>query len=167
LIGIVMHRSRFCFARAFREPFMTGDSEMVRAVAISLIIYGCGSAIIKWSYIQPPNMGVFHPFWIGSLIGGIIFGIGMLLAGGCASSTLWRVGEGHTKLMVTLVCFAITNSLTRTLLVNTGLKEKLGAGEFLPDLISWGIAMPVFFMIPLIWVIVAQWNEKTEKFVIF
>ena len=167
LIGLVMHRSRFCFARAFREPFMTGDAEMVRAVALSLIIYGSGSAVIKWSYIQPPNMGVFHPFWIGSLIGGLIFGIGMLLAGGCASSTLWRAGEGHTKLMTTLVCFAITNSITRSLINSTGLKEKLGIGKFMPDIISWQAAMPVFVAIILIWILIADWNEKTEKFVIF
>jgi uncharacterized membrane protein YedE/YeeE len=162
-----MHRSRFCFVRAFREPFMTGDSEMVRSVALSLIIYGCGSAVIKWSYIQPPNMGVFHPFWFGSLIGGLIFGIGMLLAGGCASSTLWRSGEGHTKLMATLLTFAVTNSACQTFLTATGLKEMLGKGRFLPDIVSWQFTMPLFIAFLLAWIFIADWNEKTEKLVIF
>lgn len=167
LIGLVMHRSRFCFVRAFREPFMTGDSEMVRAIALSLIIYGCGSAVIKWTYIQPPNMGVFHPFWIGSLAGGLIFGIGMLLAGGCASSTLWRVGEGHTKLMATLITFAVTNSAAKSLLTISGFEGKLGSARFMPDILSWQLAIPVSIFILLVWIIITGWNEKTEKFVIF
>lgn len=167
LIGLVMHRSRFCFVRAFREPFMTGNAAMVRAVAISLILYGMGSAVIKWSWLQPPDMGVFHPFWIGSLVGGVIFGVGMLLAGGCASSTLWRAGEGHTKLMITLVAFALTNSSVNQWMSNSAISELLGSGFFLPRLISWQAAVPVFLAIITAWVLWAAWNEKTEKFVIF
>ena len=65
LIGLIMHRSRFCFVRAFRCPFMTGDAEMVKVVAMSLVIYGMGVAVIKWAWIQEPSMGVTHNFWIG------------------------------------------------------------------------------------------------------
>lgn len=167
LIGLVMHRSRFCFVRAFRCPFMTGDAEMVRVVAMSLMIYGLGSAVIKWNYIQPDTMGVYHPFWMGSLFGGIIFGFGMLLAGGCASSTLWRIGEGHTKLVLTLIGFALTNSLTSNVLKTTGFDEKLGKGILFTDVFSWSIGLPVFLAFLLFWALVAIWNEKTEKFVIF
>ena len=166
LIGVVMHRSRFCFVRAFREPFMTGDATMVRAVAISLILYGLGSAVIKWSWIQPPDMGVFHPFWIGSLLGGLIFGVGMLIAGGCASSTLWRVGEGQSKLMITLISFALTNSIVNKLVDGIGIEALLGNGVFMPKLISWQVTVPVFMALIWAWVLWAAWNEKSEKFVI-
>ena len=167
LIGLVMHRSRFCFVRAFREPFMTGESEMVKAVALSLVLYGCGSAVIKWNYIQPPEMGVFHPFWMGSLIGGMVFGIGMLLAGGCASSTLWRSGEGHTKLMTTLVAFAVTNSAAQSFIDTYGIKGLLGHARLMPDMVTWYLTLPVFIAVLLLWVIAADWNQKTEKLVIF
>ena len=167
LIGLVMHRSRFCFVRAFRCPFMTGDAEMVRVVAMSLMIYGMGSAVIKWNYLQPDTMGVYHPFWIGSLLGGVIFGVGMLIAGGCASSTLWRIGEGHTKLVLTLVGFALTNPMVARLLTTTGIEDKLGTGIFLPAVFSWYIGLPLFLTFLLLWALVAIWNEKTEKFVIF
>lgn len=167
LIGIVMHRSRFCFVRAFREPFMTGDAGMVRAVAVSLIVFGFGSAVIKYNWIQPPEMGVYHPFWIGSLAGGLLFGIGMLLAGGCASSTLWRAAEGHTKLWITGLCFALTNPAVNLLLESTKIKERLGSGLFMPEVLSWAVALPVFVTILLAWVLVAEWNEKTETLVIF
>ncbi len=167
LIGLVMHRSRFCFVRAFRCPFMTGDAEMVRVVAMSLMIYGLGSAVIKWSYIQPDTMGVYHPFWMGSLMGGLIFGIGMMLAGGCASSTLWRIGEGHTKLVVTLVAFSLTNPLALNLIKTSGLDDTLGKGVFMPGVFTWHLGLPLFMGFLLFWALVAIWNEKTEKFVIF
>ncbi len=167
LIGLTMHRSRFCFVRAFRCPFMTGESEMVKVTALSLMIYGVGSAVIKWNYLQDPASGVHHPFWLGSLIGGLFFGVGMLLAGGCASSTLWRIGEGHTKLMVTLVAFALTNSMTSNLLQKYELLDRLGASLFMPDVLTWYVTMPLFFSLLLIWVFVAIWNEEVEKFVIF
>lgn len=167
LIGLIMHRSRFCFVRAFRCPFMTGDAEMVRVVAMSLMIYGLGSAVIKWSYIQPDTMGVYQPFWLGSLLGGLIFGIGMLIAGGCASGTLWRIGEGHTKLVVTLIGFSLTNSMLLNILKKTGLGEKLGSGVYLPNVFTWYFALPLFLIFLLFWALVAIWNEKTEKFVIF
>jgi hypothetical protein len=167
LLGLVFHRSRFCFVRAFRDPFMTGESEMIKAIALSLLVYGFGSALIKWSYIQPPDMGVVQPFWIGTLFGGAVFGIGMVLAGGCGTSTLWRAGEGHIKLMITMVTFAITNALADQIKDKTQLAAKLGSKIFMPDILSWQIAMPIFLAILLVWVILADWNEKTEKLVIF
>ena len=167
LIGLTMQRSRFCFARTFREPFMTGDAEMVRVVALSLLVYGMGSAVIKYNWLQPEMMGVHHPFWLGSLIGGIIFGFGMLLSGGCGSGSLWRAGEGHIKLIITVVFFAVTTSLGFTALEHYEIAERLGTGTFMPDVFGWPLAMIVFGLIPMAWVLWAIWNEKTEKFVAF
>jgi uncharacterized membrane protein YedE/YeeE len=167
LIGLIMHRSRFCFVRAFRCPFMTGDAEMVKVVAMSLMIYGMGTAVIKWAWIQEPSMGVNHNFWFGSLLGGLIFGIGMLIAGGCASSTLWRIGEGQTKMVVTLLAFAMTNSLLAAGLESHNLYDKLGNGVFIPDTLTWYITVPAFLIFFVFWAFVAIWNEKSEKFVIF
>ena len=68
LIGFTMHRCRFCFVRAFRCPFMTGDADTIRVVAMSLFIYAFGTMVIKWTGIQAETVGVYHPFWLGSLI---------------------------------------------------------------------------------------------------
>jgi uncharacterized membrane protein YedE/YeeE len=167
LIGLIMHRSRFCFVRAFRCPFMTGDAEMVKVVAMSLMIYGMGTAVIKWAWIQEPAMGVNHNFWIGSLLGGVIFGVGMLVAGGCASSTLWRVGEGQTKMVVTLLAFAVSNSVLARTLEKLDLYDKMGHGVFIPDTLTWYVTVPAFLVFFTFWAFVAIWNEKSEKFVIF
>ncbi|MFH1153304.1 MAG: YeeE/YedE thiosulfate transporter family protein [Pseudomonadota bacterium] len=167
LIGLVMHRSRFCFVRAFRCPFMTGEAEMVKVVAMSLIIYGMGSAVIKWAWIKEPITGVVHPFFLGSLVGGLIFGVGMILAGGCASSTLWRIGEGHLKLVMTLIGFSLANALTAMAIKVWNLSDKLGKGVFMPDVFTWELTIPLFILFFVGWAFIAIWNEDSEKFVIF
>jgi uncharacterized membrane protein YedE/YeeE len=42
-------------------------------------------------------MSTFHPapFGIHTLIAGLIFGVGMVLSGGCASGSLYKIGEGN------------------------------------------------------------------------
>jgi len=167
LIGLSMHKSRFCFVRAFRCPFMTGEAEMVKSVAMSLMIYAMGSAVIKWAWIKEPMTGVHHPFLIGSLGGGLVFGIGMILAGGCASSTLWRIGEGHLKLVMALIGFALANSFADKLLTMYSIKEKIGKAIFMPDIFTWKFTIPLFILFFMLWVFIALWNEKTEKFVVF
>ncbi len=167
LIGLVMHRSRFCFVRAFRCPFMTGEAEMVKVISMSVMVYAMGTAVIKWAWVKEPMIGVTHPFFFGSFGGGLVFGIGMILAGGCASSTLWRIGEGHLKLVMTLIGFALANALTRKFIVAFELKDALGKGIFMPDIFSWQFTIPLFVLFFVSWIFLAIWNEKTEKFVIF
>ncbi len=167
LIGLVMHRGRFCFANAFREPFMTGDGRMMRAVLTSLMIYALGSAVIKWSYIQPPGAGVYHPYMLGSPLGGLIFGVGMILAGGCASGTLWRAGEGHLKLWIALAGFTLSNSLSVSWIAGSGLKQWLGNPVLLPEFFAWQPTLIFYFAFFLFGILLLGWNERSEKFVLF
>ena len=164
LIGMIMQRGRFCFANSFREPFMTGDSTMIKSVLLSLVIYTSGVVIIKWSYIQPPKAWIFHPY-LGSFIGGIIFGFGMLLAGGCASGILWRMGEGHLKLFFAFFGFLFSHSLTHKALKIWNIKTLLGKGIFLPNILGWPISFVLLLMLFLVLYVVFMWNEETDKFV--
>lgn len=163
-LGIIIQRTRFCFVRAFREPFMTGNAEMTKAVALAVMISVIGFAILKWTDLREWETFVFPGFWLGSLIGGIIFGIGMTISGGCASGSLWRAGEGHIKLWVSLVGFALSGALFRTFLENTSLIRKLGTEVFLPDFIGWNLALIAVVGLMVLWYLLAIWNEVKGKF---
>jgi uncharacterized membrane protein YedE/YeeE len=165
LIGIVMQRSRFCFVRAFRDPFMTGDAEATKAVVLAVIISVTGFTILKWTDLRSWDVSVLPGFWIGSLMGGIIFGIGMSFSGGCASGTIWRAGEGQVKLWVTLVTFALSTSYFRDWLVSSGLRSKLGTELFLPDVLGWKMALIIIIAIMFLWYLLAVWNGITKKLV--
>jgi len=167
IMGLVMHRSRFCFVRVFRCPLMTGDAEMVKTACLSLTIYALGSAVIKWSYLQPDTMGVYHPVGLGTIGGGILFGTGMILLGSCASSALWRMGEGNTKIIVGLFAFSIANSVARTFFLEWDLYAYFGPSIFIPEVLSWHVTLPLYALFFVGWALLANWNEESEKFVIF
>lgn len=121
-IGYVMQRSRFGFAGAIRKPALTGDVSLTKGllflfaitiVATAAIHYGAyvdgadvyyravesGAAVIPGSdYVEPAN--------IATVIGGILFGIGMMLGGGCASGTLTDAGEGYVRSFFVLFFFS-------------------------------------------------------------
>ena len=81
LFGIVIQRSAFCFAAAFREIFMTRTTRMMRSLLLSLIIGAVGFSLIKMTGLKPSSAYVFHTA-SRVLIGGLIFGFGMTITGG-------------------------------------------------------------------------------------
>ncbi|HIC96918.1 MAG TPA: hypothetical protein EYP11_00775, partial [Aquificaceae bacterium] len=132
LLGIINQRTRFCFVRAFREPFMTGEGDMTRAAALALIVAAVFGLVVKFSPLTaildvpdvqdilsiemtaPPSMKammVAPSFPIGSLLGGFLFGIGMTLAGGCSVGSFWRAGEGSLKNVTAILFYALGGSV--------------------------------------------------------
>ncbi len=165
--GFILHRSRFCFARCFREPFMTGDPAATQAVIISLLICVLGFAVIKWTGLRSEWASTPAAFGFGGLAGGFIFGFGMLIAGGCGSGSVWRAAEGQVKLIMVLLFYAMSASLMKTLLRSTqGLQDLIGDQVFLPRLLGYPFSVACIFGVLLAWYLAVTWNEETEKFVI-
>lgn len=162
--GIIIQRCRFCFVRAFRDPFMTGEATMTKAVAVSIIVGSIGAAILKWNGFRSEFVYVVPTFWWGAMAGGIFFGIGMVIAGGCGSGTLWRVAEGQLKLWIALFSFATSNSIITALLRSHGWRSKLGSSIFLPDIFGWGGTLFLIAFVLLLWHVILSWNEETNKF---
>jgi uncharacterized membrane protein YedE/YeeE len=162
--GIVFQRSHFCLVRAFREPFLTGDGEHTRAAALGVVVSMLGFAILKFADLKDKGEWVFPSAGVGALAGGLVFGIGMTLAGGCGAGSIWRAGEGQVKLWAAVACFALAASLTRLVLTQTGLLGKLGAAVFLPTALGWGAAILLVVVVMAAWAAFATWNEDSRKF---
>lgn len=177
--GFILHRSRFCFSRVFREPFMSGEGEMAKAMMVAI---GLGTVVFSVFFqkeLVDPYIAIPPSFWIGSFVGGLIFGTGMIFAGGCASGSLWRVGEGHIKLWVTVFFFGWGGSVFSGLLKYTDLltrednielmieQTKIGYQAWLPEMLGgWGWAYLLTFAILTIWYLLVRYNETTEKFTV-
>ncbi len=162
--GVIFQRSRFCLVRAFREPFMTGDAEHTRAAALALVISTLGFAILKFTDLKDKSEWVFPAAGAGALAGGLAFGVGMTLAGGCGAGSIWRAGEGQVKLWAAIACFALGVSLTRLAAAQAGLLQQLGAAVFLPSAIGWGGAIGLVVVVMAAWALGATWNEETRRF---
>jgi len=165
--GCIIQRTRFCFVRGFREPFMTGESQVPRAMAISIIISVLGFAALKWSGLRGENVYVPQAFWFGGLVGGVIFGIGMVVAGGCGSGSVWRAGEGHIKLMLAVISFAMSTSLFKAWIKSSAaLNSLMGYRVFMPNFLTYKWSLILVISILFAYYIITIWNEKTEKFVV-
>jgi uncharacterized membrane protein YedE/YeeE len=99
-IGAVLQRSRFCFVSAISNNFLFRDTRLMEGVLIGLFIATIGFAAVMYPQMPQPgdafiNSGiVVTPFGWHLALGGVIFGFGMLLAGGCIVGNLYRIGEG-------------------------------------------------------------------------
>ncbi|MGE5505166.1 MAG: YeeE/YedE thiosulfate transporter family protein [Actinomycetota bacterium] len=175
-MGFVMHRSRLCFARAFREPFMTGEGHMTKAIMLGIVVGVPLAALLFKAKLIDPYLAIPPVFWAGSLLGGLVFGIGMMFAGGCASGALWRMGEGHIKLWVAVFFFAWGGSVANAVFKKTGLtaadmnldlleETAIGIQAFFPAMLGgWPAALLAGGAIVAVWYGLVRYNESTEKF---
>lgn len=98
--GMMLQYGRFCFASASRDLFAAGVPRMAVGILVALMLFS-----LVQSFLMATGMSTFKPapFGIHMLIAGFIFGIGMVISGGCASGSLYKVGEGNgTSLLVVM-----------------------------------------------------------------
>lgn len=104
------------------------------------------------------------PISLATIIGAFLFGIGMVIAGGCASGTLMRVGEGFWMQLISL-SFFIIGSLWGAHDFGFFWKEFVinkGARVFLPDVFGWFGAVVVQLLIILLLYIAAIKYERAK-----
>ena len=106
--GFTLQRSRFCFASAFRDLFLFGSSRMMKGILVGLAIATIGFAIHMYSKVPFPGFGVLPgeanilPVGLSTIVGGLLFGFGMVLSGGCVSGSLYRMAEGYVASWVSM-----------------------------------------------------------------
>ncbi len=172
-LGYTMQRGRWCMIQGFREPHMTGDCKMAKSVALSILIVALGAAVLKYGVptriggepVLDPMNYVRGTFGWGGVVGGFIFGLGAMLAGGCGSGALWRVGEGQIKLWVAVPFFSLSNSLVSAWFQAYSFEEKgyLGSYVYIPDVLGYGYTLGLITAFVAIWYLVVTWNEDSNK----
>jgi len=107
--GVVLQKSRFCFTAGFRDPILTGSTSLTKAVIIAVAIATVGFGAVQYAAASKGGAiaGSISPAGWHVAIGSIMFGIGMVISGGCASGTLMRVGEGFVMQWITLFFFVL------------------------------------------------------------
>src|SRR3990172_5763406 len=105
LFGYVLQRGGFCLTRALSNAVLMGDTTILRAYVLALLVAMIGvHTLMALGLIEVP----IRPFrWVANILGGGLFGVGMILAGGCSGSTWYRVGEGAIGACVVLLGFAM------------------------------------------------------------
>lgn len=111
LLGFVLQRGRFCVVGAYRDLFLTKKATIFIALFIVIALQSVGVWILHDLGIIAFKNREFY--WLSTIIGGIIFGFGMVIAGGCATGTWYRAGEGLIGSIVALFCYALGAAMTK------------------------------------------------------
>ena len=92
LFGLILQRGRMCFNSAVRDPLVFKDFTMIKAVLLALSLSMIGFAVMVLLNIV--TLAPKPLIWPNQIIGGFIFGMGMVLAAACASGVSYKTGEG-------------------------------------------------------------------------
>jgi len=164
--GFVLQRARFCFTASMRDPYLTGGTNLTKAVLLAFAITSVAFISIKYgAYIKGlpiPGQGSIAPISLATAIGGVMFGIGMVIAGGCASGTLMRVGEGFYMQVLSLTFFVI-GSLWGVHDIAWWKLNFIARGKaiFLPDVFGWfGAVVVQLSIIVLLWIAADKWGKR-------
>ena len=115
IFGLVANKTNFCVMGAVSDVVNIGHWGRMRmwllAIAVAMLGAGwlsySGQIDLARSIPQRPTLA-----WLSLLVGGLCFGVGMTLSGGCANKNLVRVGGGSLRSVVVLVFLAIASYMT-------------------------------------------------------
>ena len=158
LFGAIAQRTRFCTMGAIADIATVGDWSRMRmwVLAIAIAVIGFNS-MVGMGWIAASNSIYAGPrlLWVSALVGGGLFGFGMVLASGCGSKNLVRLGAGNLKSLVVIIvlgvsAFATLKGITAVLRVNTVDRVALAlpSGQDLPALVSYFTGMATQVLAP-------------------
>ena len=129
LFGFLLKRSRMCLAGGLRDVYM----EKRRSGLISMLLIIFTQSVVYFSLIRAGVLAMPEPKAFplaATVIGGLLFGLGALIANGCITTTLVKVGDGRLAGFMSLFSFMIV-----------GVASQKG---FLRSLLTWILISPNF-----------------------
>lgn len=113
--GAIAQRTHFCTMGAVADIVNIGDWTRMRMwlLAIGVAMLGF-NGLVALGLVQAANSVYAGPrlIWLSNLVGGLLFGMGMVLASGCGSKTLVRIGGGNLKALIVFCVLALASYAT-------------------------------------------------------
>ncbi len=111
IAGFIMHRSDYCFAGMFSNLFLFRSTIMLKTlllvIGVSMLLFQIidlsGFVTIPFPFFGYPSLT--------NIIGGFLFGLGMVLSGGCVVGTLYKMGAGSLASALAFVGLLIGSSI--------------------------------------------------------
>lgn len=164
-LGAIMYKSDFCIAGAFRDVYLFRDYLRLKALFLLVCFLALFIYLIRYFNLissYPPSF--FGEPSVAGLLGGAIFGIGMVLGGGCLLGTLYKLGSGRTVSAITFcgVLFGEFVSASfypafRSFAASTVLfKNKIALEQVV------GAAAPVLVTSALVALLAIRWVKKGQ-----
>ncbi|HHV21188.1 MAG TPA: YeeE/YedE family protein [Propionibacterium sp.] len=111
VLGFVLQRGRFCVTGAFRDVWLSRSTRWLTAFGLAIAVQAVlvqfllGAGLIE---VSVPQIA-----WLAVAGGSLLFGVGIVLAGGCATGTYYRSGEGLIGSWIALIFYALLASVMK------------------------------------------------------
>ena len=144
--GAIAQRTHFCTMGAVADIVNLGDWTRMRMWALAIAVAMIGfNAMVGLGWIEAAQSIYAAPalIWLSNMAGGLLFGFGMVLASGCGSKTLVRLGGGNLKSLVVVLVMGVAAYATMRGVVAVArvatidkVAIVLPAGQDLPSLLA-------------------------------
>ncbi|MHC1719167.1 MAG: YeeE/YedE family protein [Clostridiaceae bacterium] len=179
-LGYILSRARYGFAGGIKRIYITGEGKLTRALLVMFAISIIATAGIHWAYASNGALPIFRAILpnavipgtssvltmdIGTVLGGITFGIGMMIAGGCASGTLSDFGEGAIRAVIALFFFvigSIPGAMAKYAIQQSSIGQ-FSARVYLPDIMGYVGSVAFSLAILLVLYIISRKYEDFRK----
>ena len=111
LFGWLLHRSHFCTMGAVSDAVIMGSFDRLRQWALAIAVAILGFGIMSYVGLISPLKTIYPAQsapWLSVMLGGLLFGWGMVWGSGCGSKSLVRLGAGNLKSLVVAVTMGLT-----------------------------------------------------------
>ncbi len=127
LLGLISQRTHFCTMGAISDVVHLGDWTRARQWVCAIAVAMIGFAALSDAGLIDPTKTLYAStrlMWLSTIVGGVMFGYGMVIASGCGNKALVRIGGGNLKSVVVFVvmgisAFATMKGITAVLRANT------------------------------------------------
>lgn len=120
IFGVILQRGRICFNSAFRDVLIFKDNYLMKLAALAIALQSI--TLLLFAQLGVIKLAPMPLNWVANIVGGYIFGLGMVLAGGCASGVTYRIGEGMTTSWLAGLIFGLTAQATSSGLFSNWMK---------------------------------------------
>lgn len=106
VFGFIVYRTNFCTMGSISDIVSFGDYRRFRAWILAAATAIIGAQLLDAAGVVALSKSMYlgaNLNWLGHVLGGLMFGYGMVFAGGCASKNLARVGGGDLRSLLTLI----------------------------------------------------------------
>jgi len=153
-LGYILQRSRFCIASAYTDLFLFKDGTLFRALLVFIFVSSVGFFLVE---LSPNREGFVVALGWPTILGGLLFGCGMVLAGGCAAGTIMRLGEGYILFIPALLGLIIGSTLGSFHYPFWHSSPYAKYAVFLPDLVGWAGALSLQILIlSVLWLFIKK-----------
>jgi uncharacterized protein len=135
-LGIAFLKAEFSYTASWRRFLTRGEAGGLLSGLIVIAI--CALAVVPVAALTAKFGGAIAPLGPSLIIGAFVFGIGMQLANGCGSGTLYTVGGGSGRMLIALLFFIIGSvfgSLSLPAFLSLGGVDPMLASDYLG---AWG-----------------------------